>query len=384
MKKLLPPFLLLTGIVGFSCNSSIKNVFKAERTPHEAYAEKLDDKDLDKTPLGRAWLSASEAALLSPYAIELPYRQHGYFHTDKPRALGLEFNAKMGEKITFHLNKKSSNSFVIYADLYKQNGNSTSHLLAADTLNNEFVFTADEAGTYILRLQPELFRTGEYSLSISTSPSLAFPVSGSKAKAGSFWGAERDGGKRSHEGVDIFAPKGTPAIAAADGYVTAVREGGIGGKVVWLRPEGKNYTLYYAHLDKQSVQEGQFVKKGDVIGTVGNTGNAKTTPAHLHFGIYTYGGAVDPWPFVNPAIRSASSVPDKKIAALLKLTKAFKAENGYALKPNMIVVPLAVTAKGYIAELPDGGITQLPFTWVKMVSNTEVIAVNTLPDPNKS
>jgi murein DD-endopeptidase MepM/ murein hydrolase activator NlpD len=64
---------------------------------------------------------------------------------------------------------------------------------------------------------------GEYTLSVSVGPSLGFPVSGNKASIGSFWGDNRDGGKRSHEGVDIFAAKLTPAIAAADGVVTGVR-----------------------------------------------------------------------------------------------------------------------------------------------------------------
>jgi murein DD-endopeptidase MepM/ murein hydrolase activator NlpD len=271
----------------------------------------------------------------------------------------------MGEQIIFELNKKSRSNFVIYADVYKQDGTSASHLLSLDTLQSQFRFSAEASGIFILRLQPDLYRTGEYSLSISVGPSLAFPVSGNKAKAGSFWGADRDGGRRSHEGVDIFAPKGTPVIAAADGYVTGVKDGGIGGKVVWLRPEGKNYSLYYAHLDQQSVTEGQNVKRGDVVGTVGNTGNARTTPSHLHFGIYTYSGAVDPWPFVNQAIKEAPAVAVKSINGYLKLVKNFQTPDGSVLKANSTLVPLAVTSKGYIAEMQDGRLIQAPFASVK-------------------
>jgi len=216
----------------------------------------------------------------------------------------------------------------------------------------------------VLCLQPELERTGQYSLSIAVGPSLGFPVSGTKAKAGSFWGASRDGGKRNHEGVDIFAPKGTPAVASEEGMITSVREGGIGGKVVWLRPTGKNYTLYYAHLDQQLVQPGQMVKKGDVIGTVGNTGNARTTPAHLHFGIYTFGGAVDPYPFINKAVKTAPAVPEKSLTHYLKLTKSQKVGT-QTITANALVVPLAVTAKGYISESPEGQIFLTPFTAVK-------------------
>jgi hypothetical protein len=211
-----------------------------------------------------------------------------------------------------------------------------------------------------------LFRGGEYSLSITVGPSLQFPVSGNKAKAGSFWGASRDGGKRNHEGVDIFAPKSTPVVAAADGFVTGVREGGIGGKVVWVRVKDRNITLYYAHLDKQLVDEGQEVKKGQTLGLVGNTGNAQYTPAHLHFGIYTARGPVDPFPFVNPAIKTAPAVPAKNLQNYLKLTKTQKLPSDHTVaKANTLLVPIAVNAKGYITEVPGGNLIQVPFSSVQ-------------------
>ena len=136
------------------------------------------------------------------------------------------------------------------------------------------------------------------SLNINEDP-LAFPVASKKANVGSFWGASREGGKRRHDGIDIFARKGTPVVAIADGVIGMVRTTPKGGKTVWLQKEGRAWSVYYAHLDKQLVTPGQFVKKGDVIGTVGNTGNARTTPSHLHFGIYTRRGAVDPLPYVK-------------------------------------------------------------------------------------
>jgi murein DD-endopeptidase MepM/ murein hydrolase activator NlpD len=143
----------------------------------------------------------------------------------------------------------------------------------------------------------------------SISSKLAFPVSGKKSSIGSFWGAARDGGKRKHEGIDIFAKKGTPVVAVTDGIVSAVTNGGIGGKTVWLRSFDYSWTAYYAHLDQQKVKRGQFVKKGEVLGTVGNTGNARTTPAHLHFGIYTWNGAVNPLPYVKQSPKVDLSKP---------------------------------------------------------------------------
>jgi murein DD-endopeptidase MepM/ murein hydrolase activator NlpD len=358
MKNIGSLFVLLS-LYSLSCSTPVRDIF-GKKTPHEKYAEKLDDRDLDKTPEGRAWLQASQAALKAPVAISLPYRHQGFFHADKPRALGLLFTGKPGEKLNFTLSGKGGRTLPIYADIFKQNG-SSSPLLSADTATTSFSFDVDEAGTYILRLQPELFRSGEYSLAVSVGPSLGFPVSGSKANVGSVWGDQRDGGKRNHEGIDIFAPKGTPAVAASDGFVVGVREGGIGGKTIWLRPEGKNYTLYYAHLDKQLVHEGQRVKKGDEVGTVGNTGNAQYTPSHLHFGIYTFGGAVDPLPFVNRSVKTSPAFGDKKLTHHLKLTKTQKAPDGSMVKADTYLVPLAAHTRGYVAEAPDGSLWQVPF-----------------------
>lgn len=384
--KRISPLLLLVACISFSCSSTLNKIFDSNKTPHEEYVEKLEDKNLDDTPEGRAWLAASKKALEVPQTIELPHTQTGYFQPDKPRALGLKFRAKQGERITFTLNKKLP-GFVIYPDLFTANSTDAVPLLSADTSAIQFSFDVQEKGEYVLRLQPELFRSGEYSLRISVGPSLGFPVSHAKSNIGSFWGDGRDGGKRSHEGIDIFAPKNSPAIAAADGYITGVREGGIGGKTVWLRPEGKSYTLYYAHLDKQLVREGQFVKKGETVGLVGNTGNAKYTPPHLHFGVYTYGGAVDPLPFVSKAIKTAPEAPSKDLSVSLKLLKSKKVNEQW-IKANTILTPLAVTSKMYITETQDGQMIGVSFNEVKVVKQEEKpkngLAANPALSPKRS
>ena len=155
-------------------------------------------------------------------------------------------------------------------------------------------------GVYVLRLQPELLRSGAFTLTVSTEPSLAFPVSGRDSRAvKSFFGAERDAGARQHHGVDIFAPRGTPVLAAARGVVRSIAPNNLGGNVVWLSDLGRGQTLYYAHLDRHYVTAGQHVEIGDTLGFVGNTGNARTTPPHLHFGVYRRGeGPLDPYPFI--------------------------------------------------------------------------------------
>ena len=132
---------------------------------------------------------------------------------------------------------------------------------------------------------------------------LVFPVAGKKSNIGSFWGDERDGGKRKHRGIDIFAKKGTPVVAISDGIIISKANTPRGGKVLWLRTLDYPLVAYYAHLDKQYAKEGQYVKKGEVLGTVGNTGNARTTPAHLHFGIYSLTRALNPLPYVKHSPR---------------------------------------------------------------------------------
>ena len=100
------------------------------------------------------------------------------------------------------------------------------------------------------------------------------------------WGAARDGG-RSHEGQDVFAPRGTPVYAAAPGYVYRIETRDRGGKVVWVAGAGK-MRYYYAHLEEWAeIEEGMYVTLETVLGFVGNSGNAITTPPHLHFGIYS-------------------------------------------------------------------------------------------------
>lgn len=127
--------------------------------------------------------------------------------------------------------------------------------------------------------------------------SLPMPVENvAVAQVADSWGAAR-GTDRSHEGVDIFASRGTAVLSATRGVVSSVRESGLGGKQVWIVGPGME-RHYYAHLDDwaEDLLERQVVQAGDVIGYVGTTGNARGTPPHLHYGIYGAKGAIDPLP----------------------------------------------------------------------------------------
>ena len=354
-------FILLTT----SCNNSINKIF-ARKTPHEAYARKIEDDSLRAL-----WIDASNKALIMSQPVELPYKITGYFHVDKPRALALLFKAKHGQRINFEVAKKQVSNFILFADLYRQEGTEWKHLLAVDTLDSVFAIDVEETNNYLLRIQPGLNQEAEYELSASISPSLGFPIAGSKGKTGSFWGDDRDGGKRNHEGIDIFAAKRTPVIAATDGYITRVAEGGIGGKTIWVRAKSYDIHLYYAHLDSQMVSDGQMVKKGDTLGLVGNTGNARFTPPHLHFGVYTSQGPIDPLPFVDRDIKTATSVNAKHLKELLVLKNPRLLKED-SLKPGTVLVPLARTKSGYIGELADGNVVHVPAAAVSPVSATSL------------
>ena len=103
------------------------------------------------------------------------------------------------------------------------------------------------------------------------------------------WHAPRSGG-RLHQGTDVFAPKGSDAYAVVDGVVDKVGDGGLGGITLWIRGDnGDRY--YYAHNDARFVTLGQRVRAGQVVASVGNSGNAETTPAHIHFEARPGGGA---------------------------------------------------------------------------------------------
>ncbi|RYY40468.1 MAG: M23 family metallopeptidase [Chitinophagaceae bacterium] len=146
----------------------------------------------------------------------------------------------------------------------------------------------------------------------SVRSTVVFPVAGNASRIRDKWGASRGGGIRKHKGIDIHARKGTPVVALADGIITERARTPIGGKTLWLRPSGSSWTAYYAHLDKQYVREGQRVRKGQVIGTVGNTGNARTTPAHLHFGVKRAKHWVNPLPYVKGAPKTSARKQRRK------------------------------------------------------------------------
>nr|WP_237182082.1 M23 family metallopeptidase [Psychrobacter urativorans] len=111
------------------------------------------------------------------------------------------------------------------------------------------------------------------------------------------WGGARSEG-RSHEGIDIFAPRGTPIQATTKGVVNKVGDDRLGGQVIFIIGAG-GAAHYYAHLDSYAdIRPNDWVDAGDIIGYVGDSGNAKGTPPHVHYGVYINGRAVNPYPLL--------------------------------------------------------------------------------------
>lgn len=129
--------------------------------------------------------------------------------------------------------------------------------------------------------------------------SLPVPVEGVRPRAlRDTWDGARSEGRK-HEGIDIFAKRGTPVLSSTEGIVSEVGTNRLGGLVVWvLGPGGQRH--YYAHLERYAdVEAGMRIAPGRVLGYVGDSGNAKGTPPHLHYGVYQVGGAINPYPLLK-------------------------------------------------------------------------------------
>lgn len=315
-RRLAAASALLLGLVPLACAPGSKEVVDAPylpQTAHEAYGFALSQVSLTDSALGHDWLEHAAAALAEPESIALPFRANGRFEAERAAALGYAFAVPTGRMLEIDLELDAAEPFAAFLDLFRvesgARGDELVHVASAapaaktepSVFRRRLEIRVLEGARYVLRVQPELLRGGDYHIAIEATTALAFPVEGLGLRAiQSGFGAERDGGVRSHRGADIFAPRGTPALASIDAWVRRVETTPIGGNVVWLEDLFSPMRLYYAHLDSQAVAPGQFVTAGTVLGRVGNTGNARTTPTHLHFGVYVRRrGARDPYLFLK-------------------------------------------------------------------------------------
>ena len=116
--------------------------------------------------------------------------------------------------------------------------------------------------------------------------SLEFPVKGYQSSLRDNFDELR--GKTPHEALDIMAPRGTPVVAVEDGKIAKLFRSKPGGNTIYQFDPSEKLAYYYAHLDRYApgLEEGDKVKRGQVIGYVGSTGNARFDAPHLHFTVY--------------------------------------------------------------------------------------------------
>ena len=143
------------------------------------------------------------------------------------------------------------------------------------------------------------------------SGALLLPVQGIEPSAlHDTYSELRGGGTRAHEALDIPAPRGTPVLSATGGRVLKLFNSKAGGKMVYAADSSERFILMYAHLDAYAngLADGQPLRRGQVIGTVGTTGNAPPSVPHLHFAIarsndvkvWWKGAPVNPYPVLAP------------------------------------------------------------------------------------
>jgi murein DD-endopeptidase MepM/ murein hydrolase activator NlpD len=339
------------------------------RTARERYQESLQLAGLTSTALARDWLTAAERALLEAPAVRSPHAEQGYLAPEQPAALAFRVAARRGQEIAFDVELPGDSAALVFVDAWQIQADTAvpfRHIESADSGVRSLRFEARRDAEFVLRAQPELLRGGRFQIKVSVGPTLAFPVSGARdTDIGSSFGDPRDGGIRDHHGIDIFARRGTPVIAAAEAVVSRVQVTSRGGKVVWLRDQRGN-SLYYAHLDSQMVAQGERVETGDTLGLVGNTGNAITTPPHLHFGVYRRGeGPVNPYWFVYrprgslPRLAADTSMlgdwaRTQREGIVLRTAPDAEADSIATLPLHTALRVVSAVGTWYRVQLPDG------------------------------
>lgn len=362
LKLIIPIFGILIFLIS-SCNNQTLRIFKSS-SARTQYVNALKSSGINSTKIGEEWQKSAIKAIEDAPELVVPVAIQGSFKSKSIEAKAWVIQLEQGATINILINWHASDSSKLIVDLLK--GPDWKELKSFAVQNDSVKFEADITGSYLFRIQPELLGEGNFQVRINGTATYAvFPVEGKNSAAiQSVWGDDRDGGKRSHEGVDIFATRGTPVLSPVQGVVTAVRDHGLGGKQVWVRDPERDWNLYFAHLDSQIVRNLQRVNPGDTLGFVGNTGNAKTTAPHLHFGIYQ-NGAINPLPAIKTEFNQVIELPEQQLPQLMKVSSSqanmrsqpnTKSTVTSQLKANTPVFIMAATSDWFQIETVDGNI----------------------------
>ncbi|MGQ0561173.1 MAG: peptidoglycan DD-metalloendopeptidase family protein [Gemmatimonadota bacterium] len=335
----------------------------------DQYEDELLRSEIGEGSVYEQWSAAAARALRERLAIRPSFQELLSFSPERAAAVGYRLQLSRGQRVTIALDRR--NAARIFTEVFEEIGPGDPIFRLVESAHGEathVTFEANTDGPHVVRMQPELFRGGEVLVSLTTAATLTFPVAGRTARAiRSYFGDPRDGGRRDHEGIDIFAPAGTSVLAVAPGVITNVSDTRIGGRVIWQHDPRRNVTYYYAHLSSQKVRRGARVQAGDTIATVGNTGNARTTPPHLHFAVYRPGRvATDPVPFlydqpsdpVSPLLVDLSALGDVRTTAarrvLLRSEPNGAARTVTAVSARHEVYVLGGVRDWYRVQLEDG------------------------------
>jgi murein DD-endopeptidase MepM/ murein hydrolase activator NlpD len=353
---------------------------------HEAYVHSLRSAGLAHTAIARDWILAAENAMKNPVDVEPPFEEAFYVDHASAFAVAYHFSVIKGQRVEIDVAFDGQKRCRLFMDLFRVRGLSYEDWrLVASANNNEkhLEFEPTQDSEYVLRLQPELLRGGRFTVTIRNMASLGFPVLGYDYRAiGSGFGAPRDGGRRRHHGVDIFTKRHTPVIAPSKSRVRRVSESDIGGLNIWLYDETRELHMYFAHLQTQEVEERTYVVAGQRIGTVGNTGNARRTPPHLHFGIYIRReGPVDPVNFIKKINSTPKQITadlnvlgqwarSKQSMVSLKASTASRALEITRLSPHSAMQVQAAAGDTYRVLLPDGLSGYVPSRHIESITQS--------------
>ena len=380
-------FALFVSLLLFShCQKEIVPEPYKPSNSHEAYVHSLRSAGLAQTAIARDWILAAENAMKNPVDVEPPFEEAFYVDHAAAFAVAYHFSVIKGQRVEIDVAFDGQKRCRLFMDLFRVRGLSFEdwRLVASDNNNEKHLeFEPKHDAEYVLRLQPELLRGGRFTVTIRNMASLGFPVLGYDHRSiGSGFGAPRDGGRRKHHGVDIFTKRHTPVIAPSKAFVRRVSESDIGGLNIWLHDQKRGLHLYFAHLQTQDVKQNTYVVPGQRIGTVGNTGNARRTPPHLHFGIYASGeGPVDPVNFIKEINSTPKEITTdmtmlgrwaraKQSNVSLNASAASRSLKITRLNPHSAMKVLAASGNMYRILLPDGLSGYVPIHSIESVEET--------------
>ncbi|AFG37341.1 M23 family metallopeptidase [Spirochaeta africana] len=309
-------------IAGCATDEVIPERFEPDASYRE-YLRAMTELGMKDSRIGAAWAAAGEPESASPVRAATPFEERRFLDPREPQALFYLVEGVRGHRLDVHIDGPADAGY--FVDVFRlpeeyrpaaAGGAQDEPHPWAEGLHEEAAsaggvqhgsshvyFEPRRHRYYLVRIQPRVLEGGEFTIQIIADAALAWPVPGTDHTAiWSPFGAPRDGGVRVHHGVDIFAPRHTPLVSISEeSYVRQVGQRDRGGNVVSMIDRKRDLLLYYAHLEDQEVElQGQTIPAGTEIGTMGNTGNAITTPPHLHIGIYegSWGRPVDPWYFL--------------------------------------------------------------------------------------